>query len=202
MEAAMGFKRTVPWTLAVGRAVLGPVMIAGAACNWNGMAMAGMVVAALVSDIFDGVLARRWQSDTAALRLFDSMADTAFYVGAGAALWMARPQVLRAEKTALFALLAIEAFKFAFDFAKFGKPSSYHSYLAKCWGLVLATAVVAAFGTGHASWMGAALWLGFAVNVEGLVVSAMLPQWRRDVPTIAAAWRVRREIIHATPLIA
>jgi TonB family protein len=44
----------------------GPVLIAGAVCSWNGFALAGIVIAALVSDIWDGVLARRWRCDTAA----------------------------------------------------------------------------------------------------------------------------------------
>ncbi len=130
----MATRKMIPWMMAAGRAALGPVMIAGAACGWNGVALAGMVVAALLSDIFDGVLARRWQCDTAGVRLFDSMADTVFYLCTGIALWIAHAPVLRAAKLPLIALLGVEVFKFAFDFAKFGKPSSYHSYLAKCWG--------------------------------------------------------------------
>ncbi len=162
-----------------------------------------MVVAALMSDIFDGVLARRWQCDTAGVRLFDSMADTVFYVCTGIALWIAHAPVLRDVEVPLIALLGIEAFKFAFDFAKFGKPSSYHSYLAKCWGLLLASAIVGAFAVGHAHLpMVSALWLGVAVNLEGLVVSTMLPVWRQDVPTIAAAWRLRRGKGKVGPLIA
>jgi CDP-diacylglycerol--glycerol-3-phosphate 3-phosphatidyltransferase len=187
---------TIPWLMAAGRAVLGPVLIAGASCRWNGMALAGMVVTALVSDIFDGVLARRWRCDTGALRLFDSMADTAFYVCTGVALWLAHPADLIEDKVPLFALLGIEAVKFAFDFAKFGKPSSYHSYLAKCWGLLLASALIAEFAAGHArALLVPALWLGVVVNLEGLVVSTLLPVWRQDVPTIAAALRLRRVVV-------
>jgi CDP-diacylglycerol--glycerol-3-phosphate 3-phosphatidyltransferase len=193
----------IPWTMAAGRAALGPVMIAGAACGWNGGALAAMVVAALLSDIFDGVLARRWQCDTASIRLFDSMADTVFYLCTGIALWIAHAILLREARVPLIALLGIEVFKFAFDFAKFGKPSSYHSYLAKCWGLLLASAIVGAFAVGHAHLlMVSALWLGVAVNLEGLAVSTMLPVWRHDVPTIAAAWRLRRGTVEVDPLTA
>ena len=87
-------KQHIPWVMAAGRAALGPVLIAGAACSWNGFALAGMVVAALVSDIYDGVLARRWRCDTAGVRLFDSMADTVFYLCTAAALWVSEPQAL------------------------------------------------------------------------------------------------------------
>src|ERR1700761_3826716 len=109
-------KEQIPWFMAAARAVLGPILIAGAECGWNGVVLAGIVVAALVSDIYDGVLARRWKCDTA---------------GVG--------------------LLGLEAGRFVFDFVKFGRPASYHSYLAKTWGLVMAIAVIGSFAARHAS---------------------------------------------------
>ena len=172
--------------------MLGPLMVAGQACGWNGVAMAAMIVSALVSDIFDGVLARRWKCDTAAVRLFDSMADTVFYLGVAVALGMGHRPVLREHAWLLGGLLSLEAARFAFDFAKFGKPASYHSYLAKTWGLVMAVAVTATFATGGGGWLIAtALMLGIACNAEGLAMSCVLPDWTRDVKTLSAALRVR-----------
>jgi CDP-diacylglycerol--glycerol-3-phosphate 3-phosphatidyltransferase len=69
-------KQRIPWLMAAARGALGPVMVIGQACQWNGFALAGTILAALLSDIYDGVLARRWHCDTPAVRLFDSMADT------------------------------------------------------------------------------------------------------------------------------
>ncbi len=185
-------KEQVPWLMAAGRAALGPLMVAGQACGWNGVAMAAMIVAALLSDIFDGVLARRWKCDTAAVRVFDSMADTVFYLGVAVALWMGHRDVLRTHAWLLGELLSLEAARFTFDFAKFGKPASYHSYLAKTWGLVMAVAVTAAFATGRGGWLIAmALVLGIVCNLEGLVMSVVLSEWRRDVKTLSAALRIR-----------
>jgi phosphatidylglycerophosphate synthase len=185
-------KQHIPWIMAAARAALGPVLILGAACRWNGIALACLIVAALLSDIFDGVLARRWQCDTAGVRLFDSMADTVFYVGAAVALWIARPDAIHAHATLLKILVALEAARLAFDVAKFGKPASYHSYLAKGWGLVLAVAVVAAFATtGAGILMVVALMLGIVCDLEGFAMSLVLPRWHRDVNTLGAAWRLR-----------
>src|ERR1700733_11343095 len=131
-------KQSIPWVMAAGRAALGPILIAGTACSWNGVTLAAMVVTALLSDIFDGVLARRWGCDTAGVRLFDSMADTVFYVCVAVALWVSQPQLWRSYGWLLAALLGMEAVRFGFDFAKFGKPASYHSYFGKVWGLVMA----------------------------------------------------------------
>src|SRR5580704_8833789 len=178
-------KQHIAWVMAAARAALGPVLIAGAACSWNGFALAGMVVGAMVSDIYDGVLARRWRCDTAGVRLFDSIADTVFYLCTAAALWMSQPQLWRSYGGFLVVLLVLEAVRFAFDFAKFGRPASYHSYLAKLWGLVMAIAVVGVFALHRSNVLvPAALVLGILCDVEGVAMSLLLPAWRKDIKTI------------------
>lgn len=190
-------RQTIPWAMAAGRALLGPVVLFGDRCGWSGFTLAAMVASALLSDIFDGVLARRWRVDTAAVRLFDTICDTVFYICVGIALWLYQPQILHGNLALLYALLAIEAANFAANFAKYGRPASYHSYLAKAWGLVLASAIVAAFATGHAvAVMSVALCMGIASNIETIAMSLMLPVWRRDVKTLDEAWRIRKEICY------
>jgi CDP-diacylglycerol--glycerol-3-phosphate 3-phosphatidyltransferase len=190
------WKQGIPWAMAAGRAVLGPVLIAGAACSWDGMALAGIVSAALVSDIYDGVLARRWRCDTAGVRLFDSMADTVFYLCTAFTLWMSQPQLWRSYWGLLVALLALEAVRFAIDFAKFGKPASYHTYLAKAWGLAMAIAVIGVFALDRSNvFVPAALVLGILCNLEGLAMSVILPVWRKDIKTLRWAWSIRKEMV-------
>ena len=191
-----GFRREwIPWGMAAGRAALGPVLIAGALCAWNPLALAGMVVAALFSDIFDGVLARRWGSDTPGVRLFDTMADTCFYLCTAVALWVAHPNALRHNARMLAALLLLEGARLGFDLAKFGKPASYHSYLAKTWGLVMAIAVTTTFATqSEIVLLPVALGLGIACNLEGLAMSVVLPLWRKDIKGLSAAWRIRSRL--------
>jgi CDP-diacylglycerol--glycerol-3-phosphate 3-phosphatidyltransferase len=159
----------IPWAMAAGRALLGPMTITGAKCGWNGATLAGIVVTALLSDIFDGVLARRCGCDSAAVRLFDSMSDMVFYLCVGTAIWIGHPQVWRANGGLLAALLGLEAARMAVEIARYGKPASYHSYLAK----------------------------GIACNLEGLAMTLVLPVWRRDVKGLRAAWVLRTEILGA-----
>jgi CDP-diacylglycerol--glycerol-3-phosphate 3-phosphatidyltransferase len=192
-------RESIPWVMAAARVVLGPVLIAGAECSWNGFALAGIVVAALVSDIYDGVLARRWDCDTAEVRLFDSMADTVFYLCTAAALWIIQPQLWRSYKGLLVALLGLEVVRFVVDFAKFGKPASYHSYLAKTWGLVMASAVIGVFALHRANVLvPAALVLGISCDLEGIAMTMVMPVWRQDIKTIREAWRLRRQMLRGT----
>jgi CDP-diacylglycerol--glycerol-3-phosphate 3-phosphatidyltransferase len=185
-------KHQIPWLMAATRAALGPAMILGERAGWSGLTLAAMVITALLSDIFDGVLARRWKCDTAGVRLFDSVADIVFYAGCAIALWMRHPGIVRSLAVPIAALVALEASCLAFAFVKFGKLPSYHSYIAKTWGLVLASALVAAFVTTHpVGWLVAALVLGALSNLEGLAISLIMPVWRHDVKTLAMAWRLR-----------
>lgn len=185
-------KEQIPWLMAATRAILGPVMVLGERARWNGATLAVLIVTALLSDIFDGVLARRWKCDTAGVRLFDSMADIVFYLGCAAAVWIRQPQMVRSFALPVAAVLGLEILSLAVAFIKFGKPPSYHSYLAKIWGLVLASALVAAFVTKHpAAWLAAALALGTLSNLEGLAMSLIMPVWQHDVKTLAEAWRLR-----------
>jgi phosphatidylglycerophosphate synthase len=194
-------KRHIPRILTAGRAVLGPVLIAGEKCGWSGMGLAALILAALLSDIFDGVLARRWHCDTPATGLFDSMADTFFYACVAAALWIGHPAVWASWRTPVLLLLAFEGLRIGFDLLKFGKPASYHSYLAKTWGVVLGSAIITLFAIGHARMlMTAAVALGGICSVEGLAMSLLLPVWRSDVKTIAVAWWLRREFLGQTRL--
>lgn len=185
-------KQQIPWTMASMRIALGAVLMFGQRCNWNGWTMAGLVITALASDIWDGVLARRWKCDSAGVRLFDSIADTVFYLCVGVALWVGRSPALRENAGFLIALLGAELARYSLDFVKFGKPASYHSYLAKAWGLIMAVAVIAAFATGGGGTLiRVSLALGTLCNAEGFAMSLILPKWTRDVKGISAAMRLR-----------
>ena len=182
----------IPWLMSATRAALGPLMVLGERAGWSGITLAAIVVTALLSDIFDGVLARRWKCDTAAVRLFDSMADIVFYLGCAIALWMRHPNVVRNLAVAIATVAGLEALCLAVAFVKFGRLPSYHSYLAKAWGLALASALVASFVTEHpVGWIVAALVLGALSTLEGLAMSLIMPVWRQDVKTLAVAWRLR-----------
>src|SRR6201996_5922895 len=180
MQSESGsLKCNIPWIMAGARAALGPAMIAGERAGWSGVTLAMLVVTGLLSDIYDGVLARRWKCDTAAVRLFDSMADNVFYICAAAALWLRHPQLIQSFAVPIGIVLGIELFKFAFDLVKFGKPGSYHSYLAKSWGLVLATTVVMSFAMRMNAVLQIAWWasltLGVIACLEGFAMSLILP---------------------------
>ncbi len=161
--------------------------------------MAACILVALLSDIFDGILARRLSIATEFLRRYDSGADTVFYSSVALGVWVLYPQVLLKHALGLTGLISFEVANYAFDRAKFGKGASYHSWLSKGWGLVLATACIAlmSFGLAGALFQ-AAMILGILANAEGLAMSLILPRWQHDVPTLWHALNLRKQNQSAT----
>jgi phosphatidylglycerophosphate synthase len=188
--------RYIPWAMAWLRVVLCPVIVLGAWHGWDGKWLGFIVLVALVDDIYDGVLARRWGCDTPGVRLMDTSADTVFYLGVAWALWIRDAQVLRGNWHLLATLGALEVVRFGFDLWKFGKGASYHSYLAKAWGLVMGVGLIAVLSFGGPRWMvWVSIMVGIAADCEGLAMSLILPRWQNDVKTLAAAWRLRGKMI-------
>jgi CDP-diacylglycerol--glycerol-3-phosphate 3-phosphatidyltransferase len=180
------------------RVLLCPVIVVGARRGWDGKWLGLIVLVALVDDIFDGILARRWACDTAGLRRADSWADTVFYLGVAAALWARETQLLRGNWRLLAALGGMELLRHGFDWWKFHRAAAYHSYLAKTWGLVMGVAVIAVLSFGGPRWLvWVSVMVGIASDVEGLAMSVMLPRWRNDVKTLRAAWRLRQAMLDA-----
>ncbi|MBS0589251.1 MAG: CDP-alcohol phosphatidyltransferase family protein [Proteobacteria bacterium] len=178
--------------MTAGRAALAPVLLA-LAWHWPARgAFAFCLIVAFLSDIFDGVLARKWGIATTALRRFDSLADSLFYAAAIAAAWRLYPTAILARWPWLVALLALELARYAFDYFKYRREASYHMWSSKLWGVSLFVAFfwLLALGTDNAS-IDFAILLGIVCDLEGLAISFVLRDWHHDVPSIVHALRIR-----------
>lgn len=178
------------------RAALGVVLPIAARLPHPEAWLGGMVAAGFLSDVYDGILARRWGTAGARLRVADSAADTVFYLGVLIAIFERHFPVLRARFVLLAALLALEATRMIFDWIKFHRMASYHSYAAKAWGILLLAATLALLCFDRAYWLvTTALAWGIACDLEGLAISILLPDWTHDVKTLARALVLRREML-------
>jgi CDP-diacylglycerol--glycerol-3-phosphate 3-phosphatidyltransferase len=151
------------------------------------------LIAAFLSDVFDGILARRMGVATPALRRLDSFADSMFYLGATFAVWYLHRDAITTRVGPLVTLAVLELGRYAFDLVKFGREASYHMWSSKAWGIALFACFLSllAFESDNA-FVNAAIWIGIVADVEGLAISALLPGWRSDVPSFVHAWRLRR----------
>ncbi|MBS1766266.1 MAG: CDP-alcohol phosphatidyltransferase family protein [Acidobacteria bacterium] len=183
--------RFVPLALTLVRLALAPLMVALSGRS-HPLLFGLILAAALLSDIFDGVLARWLGVATPFLRRLDSAVDIVFYLGVGWALWRLRPEAVRAHLGLLAALIGLELLHFLLARLKYGRKASYHLWSAKAWGLALFAGALALLSfDGSSAWFALMLWPGVIENLEGLAVTAILPAWTHDVPSFMHAQRAK-----------
>jgi phosphatidylglycerophosphate synthase len=191
------WRKAIPWSLVVFRFLLGPALVLAArrpsvAGPWLG----ALVVAGFFSDVYDGVLARRWNTASSALRTADSAVDILFYLGVLAAVVQRHGLEIRERLWLLAAVIALELLNSLCGFIKFRRMPSYHSYAAKLWGFLLAASAITLLSLNRGQWLiTLALVWGIVCELEGLAMTALLPQWTHDVKTLARAVAVRRKIL-------
>jgi CDP-diacylglycerol--glycerol-3-phosphate 3-phosphatidyltransferase len=182
----------VPVALTSLRALLAPVVVLLAMFHPDRFLFGVCLATAFVSDILDGVVARRLGVATSTLRRLDSAADSAFYLGALYAAWRLYPVVIVDHGRALLVLAGLELARYVFDFLKFRREASYHMWSAKLWGVLLFIAFFSLLALGRAGPVfGLAVYVGILADLEGLAISGILPAWRTDVPTFVHAIRIR-----------
>jgi CDP-diacylglycerol--glycerol-3-phosphate 3-phosphatidyltransferase len=185
--------------MVVFRLLLAPAIVACALRAPRPQVWLGLMIAAgFASDVFDGILARRWGTATAALRVADSAVDIVFYIGVLAAAIVRHGPVIRERIGLVAAVLTMEAARVLFDWLKYGRMASYHSYAAKAWGVLLAVATIAMLCFDRGYWLvTAALVWGIVCDAEGMAMSALLPEWTHDVKTLRRALALRKEMFAA-----
>jgi phosphatidylglycerophosphate synthase len=179
---------SAPALLILFRAICAPAIFALACFGYSGGTLAAVLVAAFLSDVLDGAIARRTGTATPALRYADTIADTVFYAAAAAALAVAVPGAFDHLWAPLVALVIVHVSRATFELTKYGRIASYHMWSSKALGLLLAAAFTQAFLTSHAgALLAIALWVGIANELEWFATSAILPRWQTDVPSLMHA---------------
>ena len=182
----------VPLLLTLSRIALAPVIVALALYRPSPAAFGACLVLAFLSDVFDGIVARRLGIATPNLRRLDSAADSVFYLAALFAVWHLHPNVILEHLVALGVLAALELVRYAVDYAKFRREASYHMWSSKLWGIALFAGFFSVLVLDSSGWAAAlAIYAGIFADVEGLAISLVLGEWRTDVPTFIHALRGR-----------
>ncbi|MGH2649179.1 MAG: CDP-alcohol phosphatidyltransferase family protein [Ginsengibacter sp.] len=152
-----------------------------------------LLVAGLLSDIFDGIIARKQNTSTATLRRLDSQTDMIFWLAAGFTAWFIWPDVIRANKPVIYILLGMEALCYLVSFLRFGKETCSHAYLSKFWGLTLLAAFIDLISDGHAGFLFYfCLIAGIISHLDRILITLILPKWQHDVPSAYNAWLIRK----------
>ncbi|MEA5599047.1 CDP-alcohol phosphatidyltransferase family protein [Rivularia sp. UHCC 0363] len=165
--------------------------------NTSSWFIIGYIIAVL-SDIFDGIIARRLKVSTPQLRQADSWADICLYLGVAISTWLVYPQIIIDFRLPLLSAITIQLILFAVSLIKFQKFPSFHTYTAKAWGLALLAATVGLFGFGYANTLWFAIVLCWVNSLEEIAMTLLLPTWQCDILSIFHALELRKALMLET----
>lgn len=184
----------IPSILVGLRFAIAPLLLWDALDHQTGTVFVMGYVIAVLSDIFDGVIARRLGVSTAQLRVADSWADICLYVCVALSTWLVFPQTILDFKLPLLVAISAQLTLFAISLMKFQKLPSFHTYTAKLWGLTLLVATVGLFGFSDDKTVWLAIALCLVNSLEEIVMTLVLPEWRCDVLSLFEAINIRQTL--------
>ena len=152
-----------------------------------------LLVASLVGDIVDGLLARVLHASSALGASLDSVADLLLFFTAAYGAWAFYPDAMRAHAFAFGLIPVLWIAEIAASFVRYGRPSSFHTTLARIAAYVMGIFIGLLFLTGFEPWL---LYVADAAvtlaTLEEFALLAVLPTWTADVRGLYWVLRARR----------
>lgn len=147
----------------------------------------------LLSDIFDGIIARRLNVSTQMLRRLDSSIDQIFFISVTVATYIQCPDFFKTNLQKLSILIGFEALTYLVSFLKFRKEIATHSIGAKIWTLILFATLVQIILQCQADVLFAmCFWVGIITRIEIIAIILTLKNWTNDVPTFYHSLKSRQ----------
>ena len=147
----------------------------------------------LLTDIFDGIIARQLNISTPQLRRLDSGADQFFYICVGIATFIECPAFFYDHSVKLIILTVVEAATYLVSFIKFRKEIATHAISSKLWSLILFATLIQIMITCHSEILFEfCFYIGLITRLENILILLILPEWTNDVPSIFHAAMIRK----------
>jgi len=182
--------RHVPNVLSGARALAVPVLLV-LALEEQRVAFTWVLIPALLSDIFDGWIARAFALESKLGAALDSVADSLMLFVVVYGIWVFHPEVIREHAWLCGTAVGLWVLEDVLALARYGRLSSFHTYLSKVVANLLGFFIGWLFLFGFEPWM---LYLAAGTSIvaslEELALLRVLPAWRTDVRGL---WWVLRE---------
>ncbi len=185
----------VPQLLILLRLILAPIMVVIA---WKFQEIAPMLLTVLMyigllSDIFDGIIARKQNLSTEKLRRLDSQTDLIFWIGVGVCCWLLRPEIVLRHKYEIGIVIVLEMLCYLTSIVKFGKETCTHAFLSKIWGITLLAAFTSMIGFNHDGVLFTLMFVMACISqLDVILIVLILPKWQHDIPSCYHAMLIRK----------
>ncbi len=147
----------------------------------------------LLSDVFDGIIARKLGVSSVLLRRMDSIVDQVFWIAVAAAAFIQCPSFFSSHAVSIGVLVVLEVATYGVSFLRFGKEVATHSWGAKLWVLTLFAALTEIMLSCRSGLLyDICFYTGLVTRAETIGILLLLRKWTNDVPTLYHALLLRQ----------
>jgi len=147
----------------------------------------------LLTDIFDGIIARKLNISTQLLRRLDSTIDQIFFICVAFATYIQCPEFFKNNILLVSILIGTEILTYAVSFFKFKKEIATHSLGAKLWTLLLFGTLIQVIVECQSVYLfQMCFWVGMITRIEIIGIILTLKKWTNDVPSLYHAVQLRK----------
>lgn len=147
----------------------------------------------LLSDIFDGIIARYLGVADNRFRKWDAQADVLFWLAAGVCIWMLNGRLLHEHLYWIITSFILEPVSDLINLFKFRKSGCAHNWLSKLWGIILLITFTSLLrGEEPLLLFRICLLLGGISQIDRIIISSLLPKPECDIPSCYHAYLRRK----------
>ena len=185
----------IPHMLLYSRLVVAVLIVVLSITKVSPIFIVALSIYAVLSDVFDGIIARHLNISTIEMRQLDTKIDTVFWFSCLFYICITQSQFLKTHLLQIFILVFSELFIIAFGILKFQERISYHTIFSKFWALLLLWFFIELVLNNkcHYSFT-ISFWYGIFVKIEILLIAIILKQNQTDVPGFLEAIKLRKGI--------
>ena len=187
--------KAIPYILIALRFILAPVLLSLSYFigEKSRLIILVLMYLGLITDIFDGIIARKAGVSSEKLRRLDSQTDLVFWLSLGFAAYFLNTDLIENEWKGILLLFVMEMLCYIISWIKFGKETCTHAFLSKMWGLSLLIAFTYLIGFQQAGWaFSVMVALGLISHIDVILIILILPKWQYDVQSSYHAWKIRK----------
>jgi len=192
----MSVVKHIPNALTTSRFFIAAFLIADALDASMSRLFVPLFIAAGVTDVLDGVVARALKATSLRGILLDSYADIALYGGAFLCALLLCPAVITARAPWFILLFVFQLASWGYSLFKFRRLTSYHTYSSKAWALMIFAALAVLFAFEDPVLLIPTCVIGMIANCEEFFITRTMPYWKGGIMGLREARRLRQAYDH------
>ncbi len=147
------------------------------------------------TDLIDGFLARKFKVTSVAGTRLDSLGDDLTILVAMTGLFVMKPEFIKQEKVAFIILLALFLVQTIYAFIRYGKMTSFHTWLAKAAAIFQGVFLLLVLFTGEPNMIlfYTAVLVTMLELIEEIILVYLLPVWETDVKGIIQLFKKKKQ---------